>query len=239
MTTNTETTEAKPPPKLELVTPSEDVNINVLLYGPPKTGKTIGACSAAKPLLHVNADRPNATRLAHDMYEFDEVRFKGLDTMIAVMAALDEGHYRTVVLDTLGEMYRVLLEDLSGRALRPKIQQYGDTGTHLERFCRALCDKPVNVVLVCHEIGLEDEEAGLIERVPYTGTKNPILGEKLMAVVDVVGYTGVVREGDDVSYIAQLFSGGGRKGGSRWPQLGRARELNLEEWETTIRKGAA
>jgi len=56
--------------QLQLVTPSEDPNTNVLLYGPPKSGKTVAAASAPKPLLYLNADRPNATRFARSGAEF-------------------------------------------------------------------------------------------------------------------------------------------------------------------------
>jgi len=223
-------------PHLTLVKPSADPNMNILLYGPPKVGKTIGAASAPKPLLYLNADKPNATRLAHEMYEFDEARVTGLETLMAAIREVDKGEYRTVVLDPLGEVYRILLEEVSDRAMHPKIQHYGDAGTHLERFIRALLEKPVNVVLVAHEMLSKDEETGTHEWLPYTGTNNPALAAKLMALVDVIGYVGVVKEeGGGVKHVAQLINGRGRRGGTRWPILGHDRELDLAEWEATIR----
>lgn len=218
-------------PKLSLVKPTEtEQTLNVLLYGPPKVGKTIGAASAPKPMLYLNADRPNATRMAHTMYDFDEASVEDLSTLMAAMYEIDKGTYKTVVVDPLGETYRHVLEGITGRALRPQIQLYGDTGTHIERFCRALCDKPVNVVFVCHELPTKDEEAGVIERLPFTGTNNPAFAGKLMAMVDAIAYVGIVqKEGEEPRHVGQLVTAGGRRGGDRFG-LGPVRDLDLTEW---------
>ncbi len=216
-------------PKLTLVEQKPETHINVLLYGPPKTGKTVGAATAPGPLLYLNAEAPNATRFAHTRREFAEASVEGLETLVA--ATEETGKYETVVLDPIGEVYRLVLEGLSGRALSPAIQQYGDTGTHVERFCRYLCEQPLNAVFVCHELPVKDEESGHFEKLPFTGTNNPAFGQKLMAMVDVIGYTGVVKEGDkEPEYVAQLFNGGGRRGGDRFGVLGASRSIDLTEW---------
>lgn len=219
-------------PQLELVEPIQDQHLNVLLYGPPKVGKTVAAASAPGPLLYLNADRPNATRFAHKLHGgFDEARVTGLETLIAAMHSINEGSYRSIVVDPVGETYMRILEGISGSALRPAIQLRGDTSTHLERFCRALCDAPINVVFVCHELPTKDEESGVIERQPYTGTNNPAFGQKLMAMVDAVAYCGSVPiEGsDEVEYVGQLITAAGRRGGDRFG-LGPTRKLDLSEW---------
>jgi hypothetical protein len=73
---------------------------------------------------------------------------------------------------------------------------------------------------------------------PYTGTKNPALAEKIVAMVDVIGYTGVVRDNEtkEVSYVAQTVNGGGRRGGSRWEVLQPSAPLDLGEWIEAIEK---
>lgn len=224
---------------LEFVKPPKTATMKVLLYGPGKVGKTLGACSAPGPVLLVNADRPNASRLAHERYgdALHEQPMRGVQTLTDVVLHFRDGGAEelTVVLDTVGDAYRILLEEVSQRAMSPKVQHYRDAGTHIERFCRALCDLDVNVVLVAHELAIKDEEAGNFERVPFTGTNNPALGSKLIQMVDVIGYCGVA-EGEDgqVSYMAQLIQGGGRKGGDRFDVLGRARELDLSDWSKTI-----
>lgn len=224
----------KPKPKLNFVVPHADPNMNALLYGPPKSGKTVGASSAPGPVLYLNGDRPNATRFAHGLRGKDmhEVRVESLQTLIDVTEELESGHYRSVAVDPISDIYRVILEDLSGRALSPQIQHYGDTGTHVERFCRHLCELPINVALVAHETSVKDEDSGGFERLPYTGTNNPALGAKLMAMVDVIGYCGVIEgEGDaPPRYVAQLVNGKGRRGGDRFGVLGPMRDIDLGEW---------
>jgi hypothetical protein len=228
---------------LEFVQPSKETHVNVLLYGPPKSGKTVGAASAPGPILYLNADRPNATRFAHRLHgdQIKEAMPQGFQSLVDVVTEITNNAdaYGTVVVDPIGELYRVILEDLSGRAVRPKINEYGDTGVHLERFCRALCELPVNVVFVLHETAQKDEDSGGFERLPYTGTSNPALSAKLMAMVDVIGYTGVVQaEGEEApKYVAQLFSGHGRRGGDRFGALGKAREVNITEWLDLIHSG--
>jgi hypothetical protein len=220
-------------PKLTLVKPTEESTINAVLYGPPKSGKTVGAATAPGKLLYLNADTANATRFAHSRRDFDEAHVEDLSTLIAAIDAADD--YDSVVLDPVADVYRVVLEGLSNRALSPQIQQYGDAGTHLERFCRALCEKPVNAVFVCHEIAVPNEETGGMEYLPFVSTKSgsPVFAGKLMAMVDVIGYTGVVppeKEGDPVKYVAQLINARGRRGGDRFGALGTSREVDLAEW---------
>ena len=57
---------------------------------------------------------------------------------------------QTVVMDTIGEVYRILFEEISN-GKQPTLQNYGDVNTKLERFIRALRDLSVNVVLLAHE----------------------------------------------------------------------------------------
>lgn len=224
--------------KLEIVQPTlTQDHLNVLLYGPAKSGKTTGASTAPGPILYCNADQAMATRYAHSLRDdIDEVRVRGLSDLYAASEALikqgEDGRYKTVVLDTVGDTYRHVLDDLSQKALRPPINLRGDTSTHIERFCRLLIDLPVHVVFVAHEIALQDEQSGEFDRLPYTGTKNPVFGAKMMAAVDVIGYTGVVESEDheERRYMATLVDTEGRRGGDRTGALGRARDVNISEW---------
>jgi hypothetical protein len=220
---------------LEFVEPSEELNVNVMLYGPPKTGKTAGACTAPGPVLVVNADSPNATRWAHAHREgLHEIKVHGLATLIDVVNELNDNpdRFASVVVDPIGELHRQVIEGISGRAIRPKLNDYGDVAVHLERFCRALCALPVTAVFVAHETSQKDEDSGAFERLPWTGTTNPALGGKIMSMVDIIGYTGVIQnaENADPRYVAQLLPGGGRKGGARFGDLGAVREVNISEW---------
>jgi hypothetical protein len=225
-------------PSLRVVEPSaEPPTLNVFLYGPPKQGKSVGAASAPGPVLYLNCESPNALRFAHRLHDdLREVRVTGLADLNATVLRLRDGKAgdRSVVVDPVGDLHRLLLEEASSRAIRPALQAYGDVSVHVERFCRALCELPVNAVFVAHEQPLKDEESGGFERLPWTGTTNPALGAKIMAMVDVIGYCGVRREeGKDPAYVAQLVDGAGRRGGDRTGTLGASRELDLAEWVRT------
>jgi len=238
---------------LKFVPPPERRSINVLLYGPPKTGKSTAACSMPGGVLLLNTDLPNASHYPRSLdteNRIMEARFEGLQTLVDVTVGIQqeakllepaadevEAESRivtSVAVDPIGELHRRLLEEISGRAIRPTLNQYGDVITHIERFCRALCELPVNVCFVCHEHPVKDEATGQFERLPWTGTTNPALGQKLMGMVDIVGYTGVIEQEDGSKvYAAQLINAGGRRGGSRWP-LGEIRALDLAEWFSVI-----
>jgi hypothetical protein len=231
---------------LEFIKPKDEViHPNVLLYGPPKSGKTTGACTAPGGVMLVNADLPNATRHAHRLDtegRIMEVALKGMGTLLDVHQALasqGQGDARmidAVVIDPIGELHRRLLEEESKRAIRPTLNQYGDVSVHLERFCRALCELPVAVVFVCHEHPVKDEATGTIDRLPYTGTTNPALGQKLMGMVDIVGYCGVAEADDGTrTYLAQTVNTEGRRGGDRFAVLGDFAPLDLTAWFELIR----
>ena len=223
---------------MKFVSPSPQATVNILLYAGAKTGKTLAAASAPGPILFLNADQPNATRQAHlaNPGKLREARFEGLETLneSEAMAEKNSDKYKTVVLDTAGEAFRIMLEDFSHKAIRPSLPLYGDAGVHLERWCRAMCYLPINFVVVCHELEDKDEATGEIFRAPFTGTSNTKLGNRLMSMVDVIGYCGVAETTEGLSWMAQLTYGKGRKGGDRFGVLGTHRELNLTEWVETI-----
>jgi len=226
---------------MKFIEPQQTLHPNVLLYGPPKTGKTTGACTAPGIVGLLNADLPNASWYAHQRdadSRIREIPYEDFDTIVDVVTEVrsEAPTLDSVVIDPVGELHRRVLEDLSTRAVRPSLNQYGDTSTHIERFCRALCEAPVTTVFVCHEYPVKDESSGQLERLPWTGTTNPALGSKLMGMVDIVGYTGVVEQEDgERSYIAQLVTQQGRRGGDRFGGLlGDWAPVDISKWMEII-----
>jgi hypothetical protein len=228
-------------------------HVNVLLYGPPKSGKTAGACSMPGGVLLLNADLPNAAWYAHSQDpegRIGELQYGGLAMLAEIVTMVQqpvasgaERVWDTVVVDTVGELYRRLLDEVSDDALRKTLPQYGDAGTYVERFCRALCEAAINAVFVCHEAPIKNEATGEFESLPLTGTSNPALGQKLMGMVDVIGWTHRFEQEDGtVEYVAQLVTEQGRRGGDRFDVLNEGpgyRRLNLAEWMEAIRKKTA
>jgi hypothetical protein len=239
--------------------------VNVLLVGPGKSGKTTGALSAPGGKLMLNFDQPNSTYFArtfHDpegsimepsmpRYEEGKLHTENLLNEVAVtyQRHLEEQtspFCETVIADPIGQLHRRLLEDLSRKATRPSRDHYGDVTKIIERWCRFMCEvAPCNFVMVCHDRPIKDDLEGGFVRLPFTGTANPDLGQRLVEMVDIVGYTGRLdKEGQDPVYVAQLFNGNGRQGGNRFGVLGDYEALNLADWfdritPTTIEKKAA
>jgi hypothetical protein len=121
-----------------------------------------------------------------------------------------------------------MVEEISGDRDRASLQQYGDVGTWIQRFCRFLVREcPQNVVLVCHEQYQETPEGQML--MPQTGGKqNPMV---LCALVDVIGYAAVITAKDKPTrYVAQVVPGAGRYAGHRGGILGDYADMDLARW---------
>ena len=206
---------------LEFVTPPKVPTLNIFLYGLPKMGKTTSALNAPGPILYLNAEGPNAAMYARQLYggaHLLEAPVTSPQTLLEGIEFAKQGKCKTVVLDSVSAVFQALL----------------DATTMVRRFYKHLRDTPVNFIVIAQEFPVANEETGIVERKPYTGTKNPALGEQLMAWADVISYCGRKQEGEEPpKYIGQLFTAGGRHGGDRTGVLGESRELDMGEWINT------
>lgn len=222
---------------LEFIKPEEyQTKINVLLYGPPGTSKTTGATFLPGPLLFLNAEGPNATMFARQLHGNE----KFLEYPITCKADLDKAYVflrqnpkdvRSVVLDKIGELYRILTSEMvenRGQTGMPDQRMYGEANIIIEKFCRILRNSVYNTVLIADEQVDHDELTGEGIRMPATGGKQ--LPRSLTGMVDVVGYTGAVISDDGVRYVSQLVSARGRYGKDRTGKLGVVADTNVGHW---------
>ena len=211
---------------------------NVLLYGPPKTGKTRAAGTAPGPILYINCEGPDAiwpARVAAGERgtRIEETRIgTGADgedvtgKLAALRALITERHDKigTVVVDTLGKLRDALIRQLVVKNAKDSLKQYGMVSDEMKDFVLFLRDAPVNVVLLAHEEIL-DEGNGVI---PLVSAK---VAQFMAGEVGVIGYTGkVAREDGTVEYLASFSGAGGRYGGDRSSALGQVRTMDLTEW---------
>lgn len=225
---------------LTFVEPAARTTLNALLYGGPGSGKSTGALGAPGPVLLLNAEGASGPAFARKLYGDDqihEVKMTGAQALDDFLVHIRRGcKEKTAVLDSMGEIYKVLVEDIAGRAsgqlrgAKPQIQHYGEASQILERLVRDLRDQPINVVLICHEIASPTHD-GTVEWLPFTGTNNTTPGAKFSAMVDVVGYCVTVeQETGPPKRMAQVIDGKGRRGKNREGVLGIATELDVGEW---------
>lgn len=209
--------------------------IRTLLYSSAGNGKTTAALTAPGPILLINADRPNASRAARKRNpdaKVTEVQFEGRETLDKTLLAIKkDAPWATVILDTLGEAYRTMLDYVAGSSLKPTLAQYGDVQTIIDRWVRQMRDLPVNLVIVCHEEILESEDAPTIIRPLTGGRKTP---EVIMGQMDVVAYVKVVADDEGSRCMAQLTEQRGRRAKDGTGELGAIREANLSEWIAAI-----
>lgn len=226
---------------------------NVLLFGPPKSGKSTAAATAPGPILYLNAEgkgalgyaRKVALERGNRIHEVALPNGKNGQSALAVMRATTE-HLRSgnepvvqsVVVDTIGKVREALANELVVPGSKNSIQQWGKVADLVADFVRTLRDLPVNVVFLAHTDQVDDAEAGR--------TVRPLIGGKATEIVpgevDVVAFTGAVAvEGEPVRYVGQLVDGKGRTGlGDRsgvLAEAGPVRDLDLSVWLADYRAG--
>jgi hypothetical protein len=222
--------------------PTPRTELSILLYGPGGIGKTVAATSAPEPILYLNADGPNALRYArikHYGRDIRELKVTGRDTIEqAYLYALDpESGVKSVVWDSLGRIYDLVLADLAKDDKHPTLPERQDVNTFLERHILALLELPVHTVLVAHDnpvvVAGNEDEGGTYELFPFCGTSKPTLAKKIMRPLDIVGYCGRIEpenDGEKPRFVAQLFFGGGRHGKDRTDVIGPVADLDLAAW---------
>lgn len=221
----------------------------ILLYGPPKTGKSGGAVKGAQtPTVYLNADVDNALRYPRRQVPRGTLKVINLKTgVLAAMKDLERAvqaqpeKIDRVIIDPLGELYRRLLFEVSQGAVSPSLPNYQTTGFHLESLLRAVAEAPVTSVFVAHEYPVPNEGTGEVEKLMWMGTKSnsEALSQKIMGLVDVIAYTGVVEQDGAKEYLSTLVNAKGRRGGDRRDVLGDAQPTDVGAWVEQIKASEA
>jgi hypothetical protein len=211
----------KSPPPFEFVKETDAKvleYLTMILFGPSGVGKTTGAWSAPAPVLALTTEPDRRTRFARRLH----VEQRGRDireSLVKNRKQLEQGYLyarnadngiETVVIDTVAQAYRLALEyEMGNPNGKPSLPNHGDATAWLERYLRHWMELPLNVVLVCHELIVQEGET--TERIPRMSTNQPGLALTVESTVDVAAYCGVVpNEEGGASYVAQVVPAGGR-----------------------------
>jgi hypothetical protein len=233
---------------LEFVDPAGGIRrFSALLYGPEGSRKSTAACSAPDPIVYLNGDRKDGIAYGRKVFpdkDIREVRPTGQSVINdTILYVREHPEVQTVVLDTIGRIFDLVLRDIQADDKRATFPEIGQAQDGLERFVEMLIDEDVNVVLLAHDMTVEtagNEADGTLERevMPMAGTSKPAFPRKLMRAVSIVGYCGVMGEGEERQGFAQLFEGKGRRAkdgtGALAGEEGK-RPLDLTEWAEAIK----
>lgn len=190
------------PPKLETTAPGAVDNLRLALFGPPGSGKTVGACSGKGKKLLVLTE-PDGDLPLRGRKDIEVVRPVTVPEMNDVLRALHAGeakNYVRVVFDSVTFMFEIAGSKLINKAFEKGTdirRAYGQAGGIVNQLIHDAVALPNDVVFTAqlkHE-GPDEENGVLIPLVPAEGeypvtlAVTPMVYKVLAPAVSVIGRT--------------------------------------------------
>lgn len=189
-----------------------DQSFSMLLFGQPKTGKTLLAGTAAdvealSPVL-VLAVEDGSSVLANAYDDIDIIEITDWPTAAKVIEAVASGKtkYKTVVVDTLGELQEHMKNHITDDGARDmRIQDWGTIKDNTVNVVKMLHRSPVNSIFITHSEKQKDENTGSVTTQPVLLGKAS-LGE-VPKVVDIIAYLAVAQNKETKENVRVLQTG--------------------------------
>ena len=159
---------------------------NLLVYGPPGSGKTYMARTAVEAghnVLLLDADHGTMTLRDQDVPTLPITHF---DELLEIYKELREGEhgYDTVFIDNLTEIQKLLIDQFKhehGR--RFGLHSWAKIVEKTSALCRAYRSLPLNIVMLAHSMEIEDENRVRV-RPALSGKKLP---HEISGLFDLTG----------------------------------------------------
>lgn len=215
--------------------------LNVLSYGPPGTGKTTGALTIANAALNggrvllIDAEAGAKTsalrRQGIDVDRIDvwpdnpsQLSFNAIEELYMEVRAAGGDEYVGVVVDSMTELHRRLLEGVVGAALAKAerlgknrdrfaitLEDYGIVSSQMRTLLRRFRDLPSHLALTALERRDVDDDSS----VTYGPALGPSVANDTMGLVDIVCYHSVETIGDQTFYTGITSPANRRKAKDR------------------------
>lgn len=189
-----------------------DQSFSMLLFGQPKTGKTLLSGTAAdvealSPVL-VLAVEDGSSVLANGYEDIDVIEIEDWPTAAKVIEAVASGKtkYKTVVIDTLGELQEHMKNHITRDGTADmRIQDWGTIKDNTVNVVKMLHRSPVNSIFITHSEKQKDENTGSVTTQPVLLGKAS-LGE-VPKVVDIIAYLAVAQNKETKENVRVLQTG--------------------------------
>lgn len=173
----------------------ENVKMHCLIYGKPKTGKRLWACSAPKPFVFDFDNGMLSLRGSNVPYKVYEKTTEFINDLNELVK-MDKPPYETLVFSSLSTLQHYYLEELlilnNRKEKGATLHERGMRIDWLTNLMLQLNKAPFNTIVITHEETVKNDLTGAVNTIPMVaGQKLP---EQLPAFVDEVYRTKVGRD---------------------------------------------
>jgi adenylate kinase family enzyme len=163
-----------------------NTTINLLVYGDPGVGKTTFAATAAElgKVLYIDAE--SGAKFIDKKYadKIDILHLADVSVLDEVLKPANIAEYKTIVIDSITEVMKKLLDRIKGSKDKPTIADWGTVINQMESFFRKFRDLDKHVIMCALSSEKGDEDV-VLKRPSLSGKNLPA---DIVGIVDICLY---------------------------------------------------